>query len=154
MRNAFVVLAVLGLLFGACNGGDSAPDATEEPDSSQPVTGPAELTASDQEGDGTTVTVDSVTLPTDGFIAVHADADGNPGPVIGHSDLLDEGTSTDVVITLDTPLEATASVWPMAHVDANGNGVYEFTPPDEVIDIPATFASGDTAVVSVTVTVA
>lgn len=39
--------------------------------------------------------------------AVHGNADGGPGPVIGHSELFPAGTSTEVVVTLDEPLTAT-----------------------------------------------
>ena len=115
---------------------------------------PSALEAEAQTSDGTTITVASVTLPAPGFIAVHANADGGPGPVIGHSDLLPAGTSTDVVITLDQPLTATDMVFPMVHIDMNGNGEYEFAPPDVTTDVPGLLADGETiAVTGVEITV-
>jgi hypothetical protein len=84
---------------------------------------------------------------------VHGNADGKPGPVIGHSDLLSEGTTENVIITLDTPLEATDLVFRMAHIDMDGNGEYEFMPPDNIVDIPATTADDAIAVVGAEVTV-
>ena len=116
-------------------------------------TAPATIEADDQSSDGSTVTVASVTLPAAGFIAVHAEADGAPGPVIGHSDLLPQGTSTEVEITLDEPLSGTATVFPMAHVDANDNGQYDFEPPDVTTDVPASTEAGEVAVVPAEVTV-
>jgi hypothetical protein len=109
----------------------------------------AGIEAADQSGDGTTVVVASVTLPEGGFVAVHSDANGAPGPVIGVSDLLDPGTSTDVEITFDTPLEADAVVYPMAHVDANANGEYNFPGPD----VPAVDSEGNVVMVPLNYTV-
>jgi len=112
--------------------------ATEEApeDEGAPITGA--MTVSDQSGDGTTVTVASVTITgADGFVAVHSDADGSPGPVIGHA-VIEEGTSTNVRVTFGTPLTADATVWPMLHVDAGTLGTYEFPGADG----PVSDASG------------
>jgi hypothetical protein len=114
---------------------------------------PAEVVFDAQTSDGTSIVVASVTLPSPGFIAVHGNADGGPGPVIGHSELLPAGTSTKVVVTLDEPLTATDLVFPMAHIDVDGNGEYGFIPPDITIDLPATTADGAVAVVGAEVTV-
>lgn len=114
-----------------------------------PVTGPATITADDQSGDGTSVLVASVSLPTDGFVVVHADDGGAPGPILGWSDLLPAGDSSDVVVELEEPIAASGTVFPMAHVDANGNGEYEFMPPDVTIDVPATTADGGVAVLPI-----
>ncbi|MFV1990837.1 MAG: hypothetical protein ACC652_08885, partial [Acidimicrobiales bacterium] len=109
------------------------------------ATSPATVSGDAQSSTGATV-VASASLPAAGFIVIHADLDGAPGPVIGHSELLPAGESTDVVIELDAPLEESATVWPMAHVDANANGEYDFAPPDVVTDVPAFTAEGNVAV--------
>ena len=126
-----------------------APDTTD----ARPATAPASVVFEAQESDGSSIVVASVTLPAPGFIAVHSNSDGAPGPIIGHSDLLPEGTTTDVSVALDTPLEAAEILFPMAHIDINGNGVYEFAPPDNTIDGPAMTADGEVAVVGSEVTV-
>lgn len=156
MRRLLITLAAAALLVAACGDDDDASadadggDTTAEvADDGAPPMGPAELTADDQSGDGTELTVASVTLPAAGYVAVHADADGAPGPVIGHSELLPEGESTDVVVPLDPPVDATATVWPMAHVDTNENGEYDFAPPEVTDDGPATFEDGEVAVVPI-----
>jgi plastocyanin len=113
---------------------------------------PASVTFDAQESEGTTITVVSVELPSPGFVAVHADGGGSPGPVIGHSDLLPAGTSTDVAITLDEPLTVDTALFPMAHIDTDGNGLYEFGAV-EGVDGPALTADGDVAVVTADVTV-
>lgn len=156
MKRLLTLLAVLVLAAGC--GGDTttttaADTTTTTAATAAPATSPSDIVAEDQSSDGTTVTVASVTLPSPGFIAVHGNADGAPGPVIGNSELLPAGTSTDVVVTLALPLTATDLVFPMVHIDMNGNGVYEFFPPDETIDVPGTFADGAVAVVGCELTV-
>lgn len=153
MRRLLTTLAALTLLLAACGDDDDGGDATGttapagDEASSTPPMGPAELSAEDQAGDGSSVVVSSVTLPAAGFVVIHADADGSAGPVIGHSDLLPEGESTDVEVPLDEPLAAPATVWPMAHIDTNANETYDFAPPDVTDDGPATFEDGEVAMV-------
>jgi S-layer glycoprotein len=163
MRRLTVALAVFGLFLAACSSSEdttttaAAPAATTTTaaadEAEGPATSPAEVVFDAQNSDGTSIVVASVTLPASGFIAVHSNADGSPGPVVGHSDLLPAGTTTDVTVTLDTPLAATDLLFPMAHIDIDEDGVYTFFPPDNVVDTPATTASGDVAVVGGEVTV-
>lgn len=172
MNRSAIALITLTLVAASCGSDDASSDdttdtaapvetevapATDAPvettagadASTEPVNGPASISASDQSGDGTSVTVDSVELPTDGYVVIHADGDGSPGAILGWSELLPAGESTDVSVILNEALTASATVFPMAHVDANGNGEYEFMPPDVVIDIPAVKADGDVAVLPI-----
>lgn len=169
-----IPLIAAALLLAACGGDDDAADTADPTDPTdavvetteapaavetteapaEPVTGPATIEAGDQSGDGTSVTVASVSLPTAGFVVIHADGGGSPGPILGWSDLLPAGDSSDVVVTLQEPIADSATVFPMAHVDANGNGEYEFMPPDVVIDVPATTADGGVAVLPIAYEVA
>jgi plastocyanin len=167
LRTVAALGATIALTLAACGGDDDDASATTNDSTPPPVTQPsgddtgaagpamepATITAEAQQSDGTTVTVASIELPSPGFVAVHADGGGSPGPVIGHSALLPAGTSTDVVITLDEPLTADATVYPMAHIDVDGNGQYDFAPPDVTTDGPALIADGDVAVVPAAVTV-
>ncbi len=161
-KKLLTVAMALSFVAAAC-GSDDATDAAETAETTVtteaameeeagPVTGPATITADDQSGDGTTVTVSTITLPTDGFVVIHADNDGAPGPIIGWSDLLPAGDSSNIVVTLNTPLDADAKVFPMAHVDDNANGEYEFLPPDFANDVPATTADGKVAVLGINYT--
>ncbi len=98
-----------------------------------PATG--SLTLSDQSGDGTTVVVDEVTIEgSDGFVVVHADQDGAPGPVLGHA-AIPEGTTSDLAVPMDTPLTSDQTVWPMLHVDAGTPGTYEFPGADGPVTV-------------------
>ena len=85
---------------------------------------------------GDMVDIASVTLVRPGYVVVHDDENGQPGTVLGHSELLDAGTHEDVRIPLDTPSEG-GGVWPMLHVD-DGNGTYEFPGADEPVMIDGT----------------
>lgn len=154
MKRSWVLAIAIALTAAACSD-DSTDVVADEPtvDETAPVTGPSSIDAIAQAGDGTSVVVASIVLPTDGFIVIHGDNSGAPGPVIGHSDLLPAGESIDVVVPLDVALGASGMVFPMAHVDANANGVYEFTPPDDATDVPATTADGAVAVLGIDYTV-
>lgn len=165
MKRSLAAVVTLGLVLAAC-GGDEASETTTTTEvaatttapapsttESGPAISPAEVVFEDQESDGNSIVVASVSLPSPGFIAVHGNADGAPGPVIGNSELLPAGVSTDVVVELDSPLAASDLVFPMAHVDMDSDGVYEFMPPDNTIDIPATTSDGSVAVVGGEVTV-
>ena len=135
-RSSIVGLAVVGLfLLSACGSDDNSSSTTAAPASAAPTGSAAgaavsgSIDVADQSSDGTTITVDAVNITgSAGFIAVHADADGAPGPVVGHA-AIPEGDSSKVVITLDAPV-TTGSFWPMLHLDAGTVGTYEFPGPD------------------------
>ena len=160
-RYLIAVLTVLAMVVSACDGASDATTTTAAAEATTtapaetegPATAPSALTADAQESDGTTIVVATVTLPSAGFIAIHGDADGAPGPVVGHSELLPAGDSADVTVTLDEPLTESGTLHPMVHIDINDNGVYEFFPPDETIDAPGTTDAGDVAVIAVEMTV-
>ena len=92
-----------------------------------------------------TVMASSVLLSEPGWLVIHQEADGAPGPVAGVSDPLPAGLSSNVAVTID-PTLATANLWPMLHVDTGEAGVYEFgtvegadspvTVNDSVVTIP------------------
>ena len=130
-RTSVAGFALLGLVvLGAC-GSDSKSSTTVAPAGSAApgATVSGSLDAVDQTSDGKTITVSTVNITgSSGFIAVHADASGGPGPVVGHA-AVPEGDSTSVVITLDAPI-TTGAYWPMLHTDAGTIGTYEFPGPD------------------------
>ena len=132
-RSSIVGLSVLSLVvLGACGSDSKSSSATAAPAASAAPTGSAapatvtgSLDAADQTGDGKTISVSAVNISgSSGFIAIHQDADGAPGPVVGHV-AIPEGDSSDVVVTLDAPI-TTGAFWPMLHLDAGTIGTYEF----------------------------
>jgi hypothetical protein len=68
--------------------------------------------------------VQSVLSEGPGFIVIHSEADGGPGPVAGYAAVQD-GLNLNVEVTLD-PAVVTPNLWPMLHVDTGIVGTYEF----------------------------
>ena len=81
------------------------------------------VAASDQFVDAGRVTIGTVVAQQAGWLVVHADNNGAPGPVLGET-LVDAGLNADVQVDLSG--DATAMLWPMLHVDTGAAGTYEF----------------------------
>lgn len=90
------------------------------------------VTVGDQTSDGTTITITQVTAAAPGWLVIHANVEGKPGPVLGQVSV-PEGTTANVVVTLSTPLRETEPVWAMLHVDAGTVGTYEFPGADSPV---------------------
>jgi hypothetical protein len=83
------------------------------------------INADDQIADGS-LTAMSVTIDQPGFLVVHIQQDGGPGPVLG-TVLLEPGTTNDVVVEFtNNDILPTNVLYPMLHYDTDNNGVYEF----------------------------
>lgn len=78
-----------------------------------------------------TFTVASVTTPEDGWLVIHSEQNGGPGPVLGQTQI-SAGTSANVSVSLSG---TTNNVWPMLHFDTGQIGVYEFGTVDGA-DLP------------------
>ncbi|MDX1992367.1 MAG: hypothetical protein SF029_08260 [bacterium] len=92
----------------------------------QPVLAPFRLTAVrvfDQQVGGSAI-IGSVISEVGGFIVIHADDGGNPGPVLGYAPLM-MGTNPAVIVPL-VEGEITPVLHAMIHVDDNTPNVYEF----------------------------
>lgn len=83
---------------------------------------PAVLEVEDQEGDGTTVAVASVTLPSPGFLEVRIDEAGTPGRRLALSTLLPTGTTTAVDLELREALTGDAPLLVRVRIDLDGDG--------------------------------
>src|SRR3954451_17512176 len=104
-----------------------------------------ELIAADQTSSGKTLKVPEADLKdTKGYVAIHADANGAPGPVLGVSDLLPAGQNKNIRIKFNKQLTTSQDVWPMVHVEDNNDGKYDFPPND----VPAKF-NGQVVVIKV-----
>jgi predicted lipoprotein with Yx(FWY)xxD motif len=86
------------------------------------------VTVSDQALEGDSVTIDRVMAAEPGWLVVHADNDGRPGPVVGHSAVA-PGENDNVQVQIDASA-ATATLYAMLHVDRGTMGTYEFPGDD------------------------
>ncbi len=128
---AFALLMAAALLATACQ---PAATPTMEPTA---MTAPTATTApaatptvqvSDQSVDGGELVVAEVVSDGPGWIVIHADASGSPGPVLGYSPV-NEGLNQNVSVTIDDS-EATPVLYAMLHMDAGAVGTYEFPGAD------------------------
>ena len=84
----------------------------------------AVINAQDQFVEANSYTAASVTVDAIGWLVIHADNDGGPGPVLGATQIA-AGINTDVTVELDEA-GLTPILWPMLHVDTGVEGTYEF----------------------------
>lgn len=162
-----IIVATLAATVGAitltgvgCGGSDDGdesetPDITVETDGTITsdlgdvvVNSPASVTVTAQSGDGTAVKIDQVDLPAPGFVLVLDPTSavvGEFGQVIGASDLLPIGVSSDVEVSLDPTLPASRTLFAEPHVDSNQNGTLDWDPVNgPVIDLSTLPVSGST----------
>lgn len=163
-RSCVGVVGALVLLAGlaACGSTNTAsPTPATTPSSnagaSTPAAGPGAaasgtLSAADESGDGTTLSVANVDLEgvTGGWVAVHTDLNGRPGPVVGVVQVK-KGTTTNLKVTLDKKVR-TGAYWSMLHVDDHTLGTYEF-PKTAGADLPVKSGT-DIVMKKITLTVA
>lgn len=86
------------------------------------------VTASDQAPAEGAVVIDKVAAADPGWIVIHADADGAPGPVIGQAPVI-VGSNLEVAVEIDLD-QATPTLYAMLHLDAGTAGAYEFPGDD------------------------
>ncbi|WP_436344851.1 DUF7282 domain-containing protein [Natronorubrum sp. FCH18a] len=116
--------------------------------------GTASIAFADQDGDGESVTVDSVDLSEGGFVAIYAgDTAADPNGVIGVSSYLDAGEHTDVEIDLEEPIEGDQPLVAVAHHDTTDDESFQYAASDGEEDEPYVTGAGapvlDTALVTV-----
>lgn len=92
------------------------------------------VTVSDQAIVNGKVTVEKVVSESPGWIVIHAQADGKPGPILGFSPVA-EGENSDVVVEIDA-IGATPTLYAMLHTDAGQIGTWEFPDgPDAPVQV-------------------
>lgn len=87
--------------------------------------GAAMIEASDQVGATDSVMIDKVIAPDDAFVVVHQNDDGMPGERLGYASI-DEGTSTEVTVKLDSKVKLTPELLAAVHIDRGKAGELEF----------------------------
>ncbi|MBZ0282042.1 MAG: hypothetical protein K8L97_14985 [Anaerolineae bacterium] len=107
-----------------------------------PINAAPSLTMSTQELVDGTLTISSALIDAPGWIAIHSNNEGAPGPVITTYPL-SAGVNSNVVIPVDADA-AGSLVFPMLHYDTNEPGIYEFGAV-EGADVPV-FLAGNVVV--------
>ncbi len=87
-----------------------------------------EVQVQDQAIADSRVTIQKVVSAGPGWIVIHADNGGKPGPVVGWAAVA-KGENPNVVVAIDTK-RATPVLYAMLHVDAGTVGTYEFPGAD------------------------
>ncbi|MDS0282123.1 DUF7282 domain-containing protein [Haloarcula onubensis] len=137
----------LQIAAGTC--GDTADGATTD-NATNATDGNATVSFDDQESNGTSVTVQNVTVPRDGYVAIHNDSllDGDAvGSVVGVSDYLEAGSYENVTVNLyDVPgasfneseLTENQTLIAMPHEETTGDQSYAFVSSNGTDDGPYT----------------
>jgi hypothetical protein len=97
------------------------------------------VTVADQAVRDGTVTIAQVVSNGPGWIVIHADANGGPGPVTGYAAVKD-GVNVNVVVKIDTA-KATPVLYAMLHTDAGTVGTYEFPGADKPVMVDGKMVS-------------
>ncbi len=98
------------------------PAPTEAPAAESMIT--PSVTVADQDIVDDKVTIAEVVSDGPGWLVIHAQADGKPGPILGFSPVSD-GASAAVMVAIDTS-SATETLYAMLHTDAGEIGTWEF----------------------------
>jgi plastocyanin len=132
------LLVVVALLVAAC-GSTPEPTAlpaveptpqpapTEAPVAEAPVTRGTitpSVTVADQELVDGKVTIAEVVSDGPGWLVIHAQADGKPGPILGYAAVSD-GANATLMVEIDAS-SATETLYAMLHTDAGELGAWEF----------------------------
>ncbi len=92
--------------------------------SAQEMTFTPSVTVADQYVFGNVVTIDEVVAAQNGFMVIHVDDNGRPGPVIGFAPVF-TGVNSAVRVAIETA-SATPVLYAMLHDDTGTLGLYEF----------------------------
>jgi len=83
---------------------------------------PTSITALDQEGDGTVVTVAELVLPATGFVELLLDVGGTPGERLVLTGSRGEGSYEEISIELEEPLTEDTVLWVRTIIDFDEDG--------------------------------
>jgi predicted lipoprotein with Yx(FWY)xxD motif len=136
------VKAMVGVLIGMLLLLAACQSATPPPAATQPLSAATEeplrptVVVEDQSVSDGEVTVPEVVSPGAGWLVIHAQADGGPGPILGYTELRD-GLNENVHVKIDTA-KATERLYAMLHTDSGTPDEFEFpNGPDAPIKVDA-----------------
>lgn len=104
--------------------GDDADDETDDGTDEKTdrcACGDASVAFDAQTSNGSSVTVEEVSLSDGGFVAVYDES----GDLVGHSEYLSAGTHEDVTVSLDGELSGDATLEATAYCDTDGDETFD-----------------------------
>lgn len=125
-------------------------EADEEEEQDPEEVTEASIVFPEQTTDGTTIEIESATLPRGGFVSIQDPSrsvrnyeeqhEGNQRwfelTVLGNTEFLEEGTHEGIQLELDEPLEASRRYMVMAHLDTTGSETFEYDFSQAEVDNP------------------
>ena len=102
---------------------------------------PGEATLAEQRTDGTSLLGAAAVLPAPGFVTVMSNQQGEPGVVLGVSELLPAGTVADIEVSLDPPLRVSGLVFLVAWVDRDEDELFDAEFDDIAVRVDGTLAA-------------
>lgn len=125
MRKKFVLsiaaLGALALLGAGCVGKLSKTPA--------PTSSPSISVSNQKLSDNNEVSVDSAAITDDGWVVIHAVADGRSGQILGYTSLSGGATAKKIKVAVDKT-KVTPNLIAMLHFDRGEKGVFEFPGAD------------------------
>lgn len=128
------LLLLAAILLAACQ--SATPNPTEVPAIVTAATAPRiepSVMVMDQEIDTGKVIIAEVVSDGPGWLVIHAQADGKPGPVLGYAAVSDS-SNINVAVVIDES-SATETLYAMLHTDAGIVGTYEFPGEDGPVTV-------------------
>jgi PGF-CTERM protein len=124
---------------GTTDAGTDTSDAGADTSGASGTSEPG-ITFDDQNTSGTSVFVESATLPQEGFVVIYdSTRSGNEtNQIIGASYPLSAGTSDNIRIQLNEPVNGSKSLTAVVHTDSNGNDQFDFVASNGQQDPPLT----------------
>ncbi len=135
------ILAIFGLFLVACK--ETSTPVSNQGDAvyEQVSTGGFKISVSPQDARDGKIVVARVETPSISWLAIHKMKDGEPGDVIGYTEL-ETGVSQNVAVEIEMG-EATPTMFAILHTDSGALGEFEypqFDPPIEVDGKPVEVA--------------
>ncbi len=94
-----------------------------------------EVNASNAKIEGNTIMNISASIDRPGFLVIHNNGAGAPPASLGHI-ALQPGTTGNLNIKADGPLDPDSGITLMLHYDTNHNNTYDFGPGSTDVDTP------------------
>ena len=144
-------LALFTLISAACSSATATPAPTAEPVVDEPEVSESSVIVEDQDASAGSVIIEDVHAAQAGWIVIHINQDGAPGPIVGFTPVK-AGENHDVEVEIDLA-QATEDLFAMLHTDAGVLGEYEFPGDDipvfvgeEIVNEPFTVTGVEMAV--------